>query len=271
MYAHHVIDWIDRWGKTDPLKKDKLNKLKNYILNSVQFNLGEFDRVVQFDKKINLNEFVAEYNPFLKIPFDTCWFDWTAGGFRLGLIIRKIDSAVFSHEFIPFGIDPVDKTKWNVTPIVFIEKGWDRYKIYNYFSEEEFKEFDALTHHFIVFFKTILFLNAKNIVYKKIDPPAKLNKKREKKSKTKLFDYHILTINDTLVRTKSTISVNATNKRLHFCRGHFKKYAKEKPLFGKITGLYWWDAHIRGKNKNGFVAKDYKVNHDKHLPGAINA
>lgn len=46
----------------------------------------------------------------------------------------------------------------------------------------------------------------------------------------------------------------------HFCRGHFKIYTAEKPLFGKYVGTFWWDAHARGSIKKGIVTKDYNVN-----------
>ena len=45
---------------------------------------------------------------------------------------------------------------------------------------------------------------------------------------------------------------------LHMCRGHFKDY-REHGLFGKEKGIYWWDAHVRGKAENGIVDKDYRV------------
>ena len=46
----------------------------------------------------------------------------------------------------------------------------------------------------------------------------------------------------------------------HFCRGHFKVYTTEKPLFGKYVGTFWWDAHARGSIKKGIVTKDYDIN-----------
>lgn len=46
---------------------------------------------------------------------------------------------------------------------------------------------------------------------------------------------------------------------LHTCRGHFKTYTDEAPLFGHITGTYWWSDHVRGSIKAGAVVKDYEV------------
>jgi hypothetical protein len=42
----------------------------------------------------------------------------------------------------------------------------------------------------------------------------------------------------------------------HLVMGHFKCY-DEKPLFGRITGTFFWPAHFRGDEKNGKVVKDY--------------
>ena len=45
---------------------------------------------------------------------------------------------------------------------------------------------------------------------------------------------------------------------LHICRGHFKDY-REKGLFGRNKGIYWWDQHMRGDEAHGVIIKDYAV------------
>lgn len=45
----------------------------------------------------------------------------------------------------------------------------------------------------------------------------------------------------------------------HICRGHFKTYTEEKPLFGSITGTYWWANQVRGSKERGEVKKRYQV------------
>ncbi len=47
--------------------------------------------------------------------------------------------------------------------------------------------------------------------------------------------------------------------RIHLCRGHFKRYTKDKPLFGKYVGLWWWQPSVRGRNKEGIIYKDYEL------------
>jgi hypothetical protein len=48
-------------------------------------------------------------------------------------------------------------------------------------------------------------------------------------------------------------------RRLHFARGHFKHYTKDKPLFGKYVGTVWCPEHVRGAVTRGAVVKDYRV------------
>jgi hypothetical protein len=45
---------------------------------------------------------------------------------------------------------------------------------------------------------------------------------------------------------------------LHICRGHFKDY-RQRGLFGRNKGLYWWDMHMRGSIEQGRVVKDYSI------------
>jgi hypothetical protein len=46
---------------------------------------------------------------------------------------------------------------------------------------------------------------------------------------------------------------------LHIVRGHFKTYTEEAPLFGKLTGTYWWGSHVAGNPENGVVVSDYRI------------
>jgi len=49
---------------------------------------------------------------------------------------------------------------------------------------------------------------------------------------------------------------------MHICRGHFREYSEEKPLFGKYSGKYWIPQHARGDKGTGEISKDYKVKLD---------
>jgi len=111
----------------------------------------------------------------------------------------------------------------------------------------------------------LLLLNCKNITTEKVEAPAKLNKKRKQHGKVELFSYHTLKLKLPSVKTSHGTQeiVYSHHNRVHFCRGHFKEYTKEKPLFGKLTGLYWWESHMRGRNTDGFVGKEYEIEKSK--------
>ncbi len=107
---------------------------------------------------------------------------------------------------------------------------------------------------------TLMLLNTKNIIHKKNNPPEKLNKKRARKNKPPLFSYHTLEVVKPGQQTASEGGGPLKNTmRLHFCRGHFRYYTKEKPLFGRLVGRFWIQPHVRGDKKKGVVAKDYDV------------
>jgi hypothetical protein len=106
----------------------------------------------------------------------------------------------------------------------------------------------------------MILMNCKNIGTDKVRPSLKLNKKRKKNGKVELFTYHVLKIKTSKSgKHEDGTVLTGGHYRHHFCRGHFKEYTEEKPLFGRFTGMYWWDAHLRGRNKKGFVYKDYEV------------
>lgn len=105
-----------------------------------------------------------------------------------------------------------------------------------------------------------IILNCKNILTEEIHPPEKVNKKRLKNGKLPLYSYHVLNV--VLGKNKSPShngSDSGIKQRLHFQRGHFKQFSDDKPLFGKVSGLYWWQPHLRGTNKDGFVDKEYNI------------
>jgi hypothetical protein len=46
---------------------------------------------------------------------------------------------------------------------------------------------------------------------------------------------------------------------LHICRGHFRTYTEDGPLFGKHTGTFFVSQHLRGVASAGQVRKDYDI------------
>lgn len=109
----------------------------------------------------------------------------------------------------------------------------------------------------------LMFLNCRNIETIDNPPPEKLNKKRKKKGKQPLFTYKTLVIKPT-GKQQQSVPRHLWENRIHLCRGHFKTYTAEAPLFGKYTGRYWWQPSVRGRSKDGVVMKDYQVEAEAH-------
>lgn len=111
---------------------------------------------------------------------------------------------------------------------------------------------------------TLYTLNARNIYLEAVDPPARLNRKREKNGKIPLYRYHVLKVAPGIVRKnkhhESTQPVTGAMP-IHLCRGHFRTYTEKAPLFGipGNCGRFWVPAHVRGNKQNGIVMKDYEL------------
>lgn len=108
---------------------------------------------------------------------------------------------------------------------------------------------------------TISFIHCKNTNLIAMNPSEKLSKKHKKRTGHDLIRYHILDIDP----LRKLFEQYKTNKKtdlrnaFHLCRGHFKTFTKDAPLFGKYTGTFWWDQQARGSQKAGIVLKDYRV------------
>lgn len=107
-------------------------------------------------------------------------------------------------------------------------------------------------------------LNTRNIVTKCKIPPEKLNKKRIKHHHTPYEKYYILEVVKGVPKTKHMGDVpwdykSPADVAFHMCRGHFKTYTEDAPLFGKYTGTFWWQPQARGKKESGVITKDYSV------------
>lgn len=103
------------------------------------------------------------------------------------------------------------------------------------------------------------FLHCKNVSCSEI---ANTGRARSKKL-TAIPDvvYKVLDIEPMRARLRSEgdIDRNGTARAMHICRGHFASYSEEGPLFGKHVGSFWIPSHVRGKENNGVVIKDYKL------------
>jgi hypothetical protein len=101
-----------------------------------------------------------------------------------------------------------------------------------------------------IFCNLLALLNCKNLKTSIVRPSDKLNKCRIRKGKLPFYEYKVLDIHKDAIVAGESLETFGEKNRYHMCRGHFKKLK---------TGLFWWNAHARGKKELGEIEKDYRV------------
>lgn len=104
------------------------------------------------------------------------------------------------------------------------------------------------------------FAHCRNVREESVTPPERLSRSHRRRHGTPLTKYSVLVIDPMreVLRREGRSENFGTLRALHICRGHFKTF-NEKPLFGKLHGMYWWSPQIRGKGESGRVVKAYRV------------
>lgn len=107
----------------------------------------------------------------------------------------------------------------------------------------------------------ISFTHVKNVDVREVDPDPKLSRAFRKRNGRFLTRHYVLDIAPMkrYLEEDGHASVNGLAKAMHVCRGHFKTYTSERPLFGSVTGTFWWPSMARGSRSTGVVSKDYRV------------
>ena len=283
MYAHQVIEDItDNPIRTEILKQctneqrecylQYIDVFLNELKNSIQFNFGDFYDLYSFfgidiQRDKVLNDFFIKTVGKMNFPFEKSYFEFSA---NKSATIKDTCSIIFSGEekFIHIvSCHKDNQTKKFFLNPVYLQISKDslyRQETYGInFLPENFREYFRIwlsaTAAICVIAQKIL--QCKNISTEKNYPPEALNKKRIKQGKQPLFTYHTLVVNPMSEKTRSDGPHETTGikQRLHFCRGHFKEYTEQNKLFGKHTGLYWWQPMVRGNKELGLVHKDYQV------------
>lgn len=282
MYAHQVIDSLESEFKTSILKNNnnfiqETSMLIDGIKNSQKFHVDTVDNFSGFCKKEGGID--AWHFTDVKMPYDICYFDWSKdnyGPFKYGclsindkqdksiihivMFLFTKEHSMWSRGFYFYRIKLSNNLQKNVEidtkPTIIGSLLCETTPQYNkrIIQEEEISVLGMLNY-------VLMFLDCKNIGLKKVPPPEALNRKRKKYGKTELYTYHTLILKP-IGKKQESIPRDLWNNRIHLCRGHFKTYTKEKPLFGNITGRFWWQPIVRGKNKKGVIMKDYKIRKD---------
>ena len=118
-------------------------------------------------------------------------------------------------------------------------------------ENDNFKEFYGRLMRIAIEF--VIYANTRNIGVETIHAPPKLNKKRAKRGLKPNYDYKILSIHKTIIRTGgSGTSIGSHRNRRHMVCGH-PRFLKghDKPI--------WIEAYARGDESLGKIDKIYKI------------
>lgn len=110
----------------------------------------------------------------------------------------------------------------------------------------------------------ISLMHCRNVQVERRDPPAALSRKAQRRGGLPLARYHVLEIGAMrrVLDKEGRARTNGLGSALHICRGHFKTFTAEAPLFGKHVGRYFWHDAARGSPDRGAVTTDYTVTVD---------
>jgi len=114
---------------------------------------------------------------------------------------------------------------------------------------------------------SVSFTHVKNVDVVEVVPEPKLSKAFAKRNGQPLNRHYVLDIGPMkrYLEVDGHASRDGLANAMHVCRGHFKTYTSEKPLFGRETGTFWWPSMVRGFPTRGAVSKDYRVTADEQL------
>lgn len=280
MFAHQVIDWLsndcqvianNNYSRTP----DKfLNAVCNGIANTQKFHGGGYKPY--WDMIPKGTTVFMDNNSGCRLPYSYCWFDFIIdvgdvgklGIFCFAEDINQLD--IFRVIFFQYR----KSLGWEIFPYIihisFCEPPkWAIWTDNAYVFDNNNSAAEAISPCMHTLNGVLLLLSCKNITTGIIPAPEALNRKRIKKDKQPIFSYHVLVIKPTGGKGQKSTPKHFWNNRIHLQRGHRKTYTKENPLFGKITGCFYWQPHVRGQNKDGIVMKDYKIEHPTDNAGWI--
>lgn len=106
----------------------------------------------------------------------------------------------------------------------------------------------------------ISLMHCKNVELVRKPQNPKLAKAYRRRHKEPLLTYHVLDIEPMkrVLRDEGDAEHSGLRHALHICRGHFKDY-RQRGLFGRHKGMFWFESHLRGSAEVGTAVKDYRV------------
>lgn len=121
-----------------------------------------------------------------------------------------------------------------------------------------------LVSHDLFFYPALMassLLNCKNVSTVDHVTPEKVARSRIKKGKPPGVTYKTLAV--TVPGSKTPVRLGSAPSGIkrgeHIVRGHFATYGEHNKLFGRLTGTFYHPMHVRGRNKERKIVKDYRL------------
>jgi hypothetical protein len=109
------------------------------------------------------------------------------------------------------------------------------------------------------YFLATTFLNCKNSHLEEIPNSPSYERRFSKWNMIPATQYKEIKVYPVGKRTHTgVVGESGIRQGLHIARGHFKDY-RERGLFGKMKGIYWWASTLRGDLDRGVIDKTYNV------------
>jgi len=280
MFAHHLIETIKNSHPNSEITKDEQFQTTTLWLlqNAQKFYLGTDENLVELftGRYATTPLFSGELAESINMPYKNCLLMFDAkvceqndvSKIALNAISDNAGDTIviltwlYAHSSKDWAVFPLKMTISDILNPTTVSQ-LTLNPILDYRLPE--KPMEGICGHLILhamrlvnFF--LLMINSKNITTTDNSPPVRLNKKRIKNNKQPLFTYKTLVIKPTGKKQEAQAAQGIWENRIHLCRGHFKTFTKDKPLFGRVTGRYWWQPSVRGNKAKGVITKDYIVN-----------
>jgi hypothetical protein len=112
-------------------------------------------------------------------------------------------------------------------------------------------------------------MHCRNVEIRTVEPDPEASRAHRRRHHHRLVRYQVLDI-EPMRRILNQAGAadrqgGGLRQALTICRGHFKSFTPDAPLFGRHTGQYWWAPHVRGNPEAGIIVNDYRV----HAPGQV--
>lgn len=258
------------------------------IDNVVQYIL-ELGHTIQSDCATGTK--LREQFPRLRLPFSRVWFEWKGAAAlasdplgprregRFGVLCRELEVPNGREWACAVAVQPIDPILDEPDRYVLGKgltfqldrsgalllhpNGNPRCRIISPVSEDRAYKWEsgvmASTMMALVVFHALNFLHCKNVQQVEGRITKRERKLAARRGNPTPVVYHTLDVPGWSQSGSRTDESGEADRRLHFCRGHFKHYTDAAPLFGRTIGTFWVPSHMRGNPDRGLVVADYAV------------